>query len=59
MNSICVVKANRVSDWLCQRIGRGMAFSRMSEPVLLPYEYLEALCQYSMISLTEETETSG
>ncbi len=40
-------------------IGRVMAFSRTSEPVLLPYEYLETLCQYSMISLTEEAETSG
>ena len=40
-------------------IGRVMAFSRTSEPVLLPYEYLETLCQYSMISLAEEAETSG
>ena len=40
-------------------IGEVRAFSRTSEPVYLPYEYLEALCQYSMISLTEEAETSG
>ena len=40
-------------------IGEVMAFSRTSEPVLLPYEYLEALCQYTMISLVEEAETSG
>ena len=40
-------------------IGRVMAFSRTSEPVLLPYEYLETLCQYTMISLVEEAETSG
>ena len=40
-------------------IGEVMAFSRTSEPVLLPYEYLETLCQYSMISLVEEAETSG
>ena len=40
-------------------IGEVTAFSRTSETVLLPYEYLEALCQYSMISLVEEAETSG
>ena len=40
-------------------IGEVMALSRTSETVLLPYEYLEELCQYSMISLVEEAETSG
>ena len=40
-------------------IGEVRTFSRTSESVFLPYEYLEELCQYTMISLVEEAETSG
>ena len=40
-------------------LGEVRTFSRTSESVFLPYEYLEALCQYTMISLVEEAETSG